>query len=108
MISTAYAIQKSKANLVCVDWSVLANPDVGLSEAVVLRYPKAVENTRFVGESVSELIVKLLKTGFLNDTNDVHLIGHSLGGHVAGVAGHFVYENQKKKIGRISGLHSIE
>lgn len=37
---------------------------------------------------------------------DFHLIGHSLGAHASGYAGHWLKENTDQVLGRITGLVS--
>ena len=59
-------------------------------------YFQAVANTRVVGAQIATLIKTL---GV--DVGRVHLIGHSLGAHVAGYAGEKFQSNGK--IGRITG-----
>ncbi|XP_017781701.1 PREDICTED: lipoprotein lipase-like [Nicrophorus vespilloides] len=80
-------------NVIQVDWK---------EEAKQL-YPTSVKNTKIIGKSVAEFIVKLNKTLGLG-LEKVHLVGHSLGGHVSGFAGKNVQHLIGKKIDRISGL----
>ncbi|CAL1269472.1 unnamed protein product [Larinioides sclopetarius] len=61
-------------------------------------YPFAVKNGYLVGIEVGNFINFLTNEKGVDPT-DVHLIGHSLGAHVSGVAG-----KQVPNLGRISGL----
>ncbi|XP_052067286.1 inactive pancreatic lipase-related protein 1-like [Mytilus californianus] len=60
-------------------------------------YIQAVANTRVVG-AVTANLVKLLHDAGGVSYDDVHIVGHSLGAHVAG------YVGQRVPIGRITGL----
>ncbi|XP_063399722.1 pancreatic lipase-related protein 2-like [Mytilus trossulus] len=60
-------------------------------------YNQAVANTRVVG-AVTANMVKLIHSAGGVSYNDVHIVGHSLGAHVAGYVGETV------PIGRITGL----
>jgi hypothetical protein len=63
-------------------------------------YSIAVQNARPTGEHIAELIEFLVaQTGA--KLEDFHIIGHSLGGHVAGFAGQSI---KTGKVGRITGL----
>ena len=63
-------------------------------------YTAAVENARPTGAHIAELIEFLVaQTGA--KLEDFHIIGHSLGGHVAGFAGKSI---KTGKVGRITGL----
>lgn len=44
--------------------------------------------------------------GFIPSFADVHLVGFSLGAHVAAISGHFIVTstNSEELVGRISGL----
>ncbi|XP_067250936.1 endothelial lipase isoform X1 [Chanodichthys erythropterus] len=81
--------RESEANVVVVDW-------LGLAHQL---YPDAVNHTRRVGQSIATLLDWLQEEEKLQ-LEDVHMIGYSLGAHVAGYAGTFVNGN----IGRITGL----
>ncbi|KAB0794450.1 hypothetical protein PPYR_11289 [Photinus pyralis] len=76
-------------NLICVDWS---------KGAELPNYVKAVINTRLVGRQVSNLLKGLMEKSGLMESK-VHLIGFSLGAHVAGFAG-----ANLGNISRITGL----
>lgn len=85
------ALQKreKEANVVVVDWLHLAHQ----------LYTNAVNNTKAVGHSLARMLDWLQgKEGF--SLENVHLIGYSLGAHVAGYAGNFV----NGTVGRITGL----
>ncbi|XP_071852859.1 pancreatic triacylglycerol lipase-like [Apostichopus japonicus] len=75
--------------MVLVDWYEGADE---------LNYMKAVQNIRVVGREVALLINSLTEENGCN-LSDVHIIGHSLGAHVAGYAGEFL-----QGIGRITAL----
>jgi pimeloyl-ACP methyl ester carboxylesterase len=63
-------------------------------------YITAWQNSRPAGAHIAELIEFLVaETGA--KTEDFHIIGHSLGGHVAGFAGN---STTTGKVGRITGL----
>lgn len=85
------AVQRREldANVVVVDW-------LGLAHQL---YPDAVNHTRRVGKSIASVLDWLQEEEQLR-LEDIHMIGYSLGAHVAGYAGKFVSGN----IGRITGL----
>jgi len=85
---TAALLNKTDMNVIVVDWSSGAK---GI-------YYQAASTTRVIGSLISLLIKKLQKTSRL-DPNNVHIIGHSLGAHVAGSVGKRVED-----IHRITGL----
>lgn len=60
-------------------------------------YIRAVANTRVVG-AVTANMIKLLQRSSSLTLDNVHLVGHSLGAHVAGYVGKIIPE-----IGRITG-----
>ena len=77
-------------NIITVDWGKLCTSPW---------YSSAKSNTEPVGQRVAKLIDLLVKEGDANP-QDIHIIGHSLGSHVAGFAGSSV---TTAKIGRITG-----
>ncbi|XP_062959081.1 pancreatic triacylglycerol lipase-like isoform X2 [Cynocephalus volans] len=86
-------LQVETVNCICVDWE-------GGSRTT---YSKATQNVRIVGAEVAYL-VEFLQSSFGYSPSNVHLIGHSLGSHVAGEAG----RRTNGAIGRITGLDPAE
>ncbi|XP_023215504.1 inactive pancreatic lipase-related protein 1-like [Centruroides sculpturatus] len=85
-------LTKDDYNIISVDWVYGAAPP----------YTQAVSNARIVGAIVANFM------HFLEEKHDispaeVHLIGHSLGAHVAGYAG-----ERLQGLGRITGLDPAE
>ncbi|KAK3698172.1 hypothetical protein QZH41_019265, partial [Actinostola sp. cb2023] len=86
-------------NIVVVDWG----RGSGLSD---FSYNTAVQNTRLVAAHIAKLIGKLHRI-YNYDLSKIHVIGHSLGAHVAGFVGAKVTASQAgKKLGRITDLFS--
>ncbi|XP_064614117.1 pancreatic lipase-related protein 2-like [Liolophura sinensis] len=77
-------------NVICVNWQQSADN---------LFYGQAASNTRGVGETIASLVRDMVIVTDAEYTS-FHLIGHSLGSHVAGFAG----ASLGGKIGRITGL----
>lgn len=76
-------------NVILVDWSKAAGN---------LWYWKVVESVPLVAQRVTELIDFLQKEAGL-DSSKTKIIGHSLGGHIAGLAA----RNTKSKIAEVVG-----
>lgn len=74
-------------NIIIVGWGDGAKP----------LYTQAAANTRVVGAQVAKLI-NLIVSNDIAYMNKFHIIGHSLGAHVAGYAG-----ERLKHLPRISG-----
>jgi pimeloyl-ACP methyl ester carboxylesterase len=75
-------------NVILVDWG----------NGSGFPYNQATANTRVVGEEIAALITSLNRV--LGTTNsNYHLIGHSLGAHIAGYAG-----SRLPQLGRITGI----
>ncbi|XP_014244417.1 pancreatic triacylglycerol lipase-like isoform X2 [Cimex lectularius] len=77
-------------NIIIFDWSNDANKSYRFAKTAVTKAGKIVAS--FIDSLVKKHKVK---------SEDLHLIGHSLGAHVSGVAGYFTTTGQ---IGRITGL----
>ncbi|XP_049866190.1 uncharacterized protein LOC126366895 [Pectinophora gossypiella] len=87
MRSALMAVEE--CNVVCVDWE---------GGASMPNYLRAAANTRLVGKQLAMLLQGLADHIDLR-FEDVHLIGFSLGAHVAGFAG-----SELRNISRITGL----
>ncbi|XP_051985417.1 lipoprotein lipase-like [Xyrauchen texanus] len=85
---TALFEREPSANVIVVDWLDRANN----------HYPTSAENTRLVGADVAKFVNWLEELEY--PLKNVHLLGYSLGAHVAGVAGNLT----NHKINRITGL----
>lgn len=62
-------------SIISIDWKVAASAD----------YIRAVRYVPLVGNKVGEMIDWLNTLGV--SFSNVHILGHSLGGHVAGISG---------------------
>lgn len=82
-------LNRTNTNIIVVDWYE------GSDE---FNYLKAVQNTRVVGREVA-LFIKSLSEQSSISLSRFHLIGHSLGAHVAGYTGEYL-----SGIGRITAL----
>ena len=78
--------------MICVDWSSGAAYD----------YIVAVANTRLVGAQIAVFIENINKLYQQNINSRTHLIGYSLGAHVAGFTGSYIKRNGKI-LNRITG-----
>ncbi|RZF37937.1 hypothetical protein LSTR_LSTR005437 [Laodelphax striatellus] len=89
-MKTEYLKLAQPMNVILVNWGGLANDS---------RYFPAVLNTGLVGKRIAQFLNNLQAQG-LAKGDMIHLIGHSLGSHIAGVAGYYF----KGKVSRITGL----
>ena len=81
---------QENVNVICVDWAPgAAKPD----------YFTAAANCDLVGKQISTMIGTINEVFGQDINNSTHLIGWSLGGQVAGMAGYHLGGN----LGRISG-----
>ncbi|KAK6188486.1 hypothetical protein SNE40_004651 [Patella caerulea] len=90
LVTMASEILKHEdVNVIGVDWE---------KGAAHVNYFKAVANTRVVGAVTAQLIKDLKSVGGISYSK-VHVIGHSLGSHIAGYIGEII-----PGLGRITGL----
>ncbi|XP_049274791.1 pancreatic triacylglycerol lipase [Rhipicephalus sanguineus] len=85
-------LQVGDFNVILVDWASGSKYD----------YIQATANTRVVGLEIARLIY-LLQEAFGVTPDRFHVLGHSLGSHVAGYAG-----QKLRSLGRITGLDPAE
>ncbi|KAG5286566.1 hypothetical protein AALO_G00016300 [Alosa alosa] len=85
---TALFEREPTANVIVVDWLDRASQ----------HYPTSAENTKLVGKDVAKFANWLESLEYPLDK--LHLLGYSLGAHVAGVAGNLM----NHKVNRITGL----
>jgi len=67
-------------NVITVDWT---------KDATTLNYNTAAKKTSSVGKFLAKLIYRMLENDLLRP-KDIHIVGHSLGAHIAGHTGHFL------------------
>lgn len=63
-------------------------------------YPTAAANTELIGRQTAVMILDMLKMG--GNASEVHVIGFSLGAHIAGCAGAML-KTHGYTLGRITG-----
>ncbi|CAL8320670.1 unnamed protein product [Arctogadus glacialis] len=81
--------REPSANVIVVDWLKRAQH----------HYPNAAQHTQLAGQDLAALI-NWLELDVKYDLSKLHLLGFSLGAHVAGVAGNLAYS----KVNRITGM----
>uniref|UniRef100_A0A8C5LHB6 Triacylglycerol lipase n=1 Tax=Jaculus jaculus TaxID=51337 RepID=A0A8C5LHB6_JACJA len=81
-----------EVNCISVDWK----------KGSQTTYTQATSNVRVVGAQVAQML-DILATNYSYSPSNAHLIGHSLGAHVAGEAG-----SRTPGLGRITGLDPVE
>jgi len=65
---------------------------------------KSVANGLVVAQRLAEFIKFLVDVNGIRSVSEVHLIGYSVGAHIAGVAASYIQKQSAVKIGRITGL----
>uniref|UniRef100_A0AAZ3QJ44 triacylglycerol lipase n=1 Tax=Oncorhynchus tshawytscha TaxID=74940 RepID=A0AAZ3QJ44_ONCTS len=88
LVSALYE-REQDANVIVVDWLHTAQN----------QYPVAAQDTKMVGQEIAHFIDWLEEATNI-PLDNLHLIGYSLGAHVAGFAG----SHASNKVGRITGL----
>jgi pimeloyl-ACP methyl ester carboxylesterase len=61
------------------------------------------DNVPRAGRRVYELVEFLLHNQIITDLRQIHIVGHSLGAHVASQAGKFLFQRFGRKVARITG-----
>lgn len=77
-----------------VDWGEMADDN---------NYLRSAASTQNVGRNVA-MVIDHMVTKRKARLEDIHIIGHSLGAHIAGYAGMYSKSGKGKKVGRITGL----
>lgn len=77
---------------------------LALDASPLIRYLYLRSSTyvRFIGEKLGETLAAMVASGLKH--KDIHLVGHSLGAHIAGFAGKTFHSLTGTLVGRISGL----
>ncbi|GFT62831.1 pancreatic triacylglycerol lipase [Nephila pilipes] len=84
-------LEQGNYNVIIVNWSKYGDPP----------FTVAIANTYAIGLRVGEMINFLLNNADINPA-DIHITGHSVGAHIAGIAGKNV-----ANLGRITGLDPL-
>ncbi|XP_013113989.2 phospholipase A1 [Stomoxys calcitrans] len=94
VIVEAY-LKRTDTNLIVLDWGELADGNYAFD---------AVVNAKQLGPVLAKHLLKQFDNGL--DIDKFHIVGHSLGGQMAGIIGREVWERSQKtkKIKRITGL----
>ncbi|XP_035710285.1 lipase member H-A-like [Folsomia candida] len=102
IVKNAYLSSHFHYNYIVVDWEKLGNPQP--PELTSSLYFLAVKNVPIVAQRVAEFVSWLKDSGFLV-LDQIHMVGHSLGAHVSGLAGRNLQAwHNSEKIFRITGL----
>ncbi|BES96796.1 phosphatidylcholine 1-acylhydrolase activity [Nesidiocoris tenuis] len=89
-------LEYDDVNIIGVDWSYFSPKFF-----IIRGYMSTIAYVEIVGQSVGDMILQLIDLGM--NCDNVHLVGHSLGSHVAGLAGRRLKEHHHTA-GRITGL----
>lgn len=68
-------------------------------------YSTAVANTKLIGRQTALMLMDMIAVGA--DPKNIHVIGFSLGAHIAGCAGEMT-KQRGQKLGRITGEYSAK
>ena len=91
-------------NVITVDWRIGARLDLYDIFQLPARYQQAAESTQRLGTQIANFVKSLVNKGYLENVENVHLVGHSLGAQAAGYAGRYFSQIEKVQIGQITGL----
>ncbi|XP_045495073.1 inactive pancreatic lipase-related protein 1-like isoform X2 [Colias croceus] len=90
---SAYLESRPDTNVILIDWSNMAHGSYLVNAA---------RNTKKVGAATAEQVHKLIDAGLPLDK--LHLIGHSLGSHVAGYLARELKNKYRKTVKRVTAL----
>lgn len=76
-------------NIILLDWSSLADGNYIIDAAV---------NVKKVGKYLGKILSQFIQTGVIIER--LHLVGHSMGAHIAGLAGKYLTKRFKLKLSR--------
>uniref|UniRef100_A0A1B0FEN7 Lipase domain-containing protein n=1 Tax=Glossina morsitans morsitans TaxID=37546 RepID=A0A1B0FEN7_GLOMM len=85
---------EGQAAVILIDWGNGSSPP----------YVQAVANIRLVGAITAHVMHMIYEELSFTDSSKIHIIGHSLGSHLAGYAGYHLQKDFGLKVGRITGL----
>ena len=101
---------RGKFYIIQVDFSELAkknyilvakkSPEVGKKEDLVFCFSK--QTVLLLGVQIADFILNITKAGY--PLANIELIGHSIGGQVAGYAGERIIEKTSRKLSKITAL----
>lgn len=80
-------LKKGPHNVFYIDWSAAGSKPFGISGA----------NVDPIGSFIADFLI-----ASKIELDKIHIIGHSLGSHVAGFIGKYIFKKTSKKIGRIT------
>ena len=95
-------LQRREFNVIVVDWGAMAK--LSIDALSFLAYTLVTDNVQLVGKLVAEFVIAINSAFGICNFGNIHLVGFSLGAHVAGVAGYEVWAQTGLGIGRITGL----
>lgn len=93
----------NRYNILVVDWGNQNCSSIVTRVNQLLSYNTHADCTTDVGLQVAQMLVFLLHNGVINNTGNIHIVGFSLGAHVAGQAGRSVADMTGDKVARITG-----
>lgn len=86
------------SSVVVIDWGEGSSPP----------YAQAVANIRLVGVISAHVIFMIKEQFTMKHIDNVHILGHSLGSHLAGYAGDTLQKQFGLKVGRITAMDPAE
>jgi len=97
--------RSASENVIILDWGRLSGSGLSLGNLIETgaAYIKVLNNVGPVGQRLAEFC-NFLRTEKNIGFGDIHIIGHSLGAHIAGATGVNVIRNYGGLIGRATGL----